>query len=86
MAQMVGRQFHYWRLGHDDRTLELESDGLIGRGAARCESFWWVDQGRLVLADENQIVTARLEPGPQGMWYGRWVNFERMPVLLVPEE
>jgi len=86
MAELAGKTFHYWRLGHDDRSLDLEAMGLISRGAARCETFWWIEQGRLVLADENQAVTARIEPGPQGTWYGRWVDHERMPVLLVPEE
>ena len=39
-------------------------------------------QGHRLLADENQAVTARLESGPQGTWYGRWVDYERMLVLL----
>jgi FkbM family methyltransferase len=87
-ALVAERRFHYIRLGHDQRAIELLEHGRIGEGAGDCERHWNVQEqpGGTVelhlLGDE--LVTCRLVAGNDGRWRGRWTSHERMPVLLEP--
>jgi len=37
--------YHYHRIGHDERELELLPGGLIGTGAGGAEKFWELRNG-----------------------------------------
>ena len=82
----VGR-FLYVRRGADQRTLGLLPDGKIGEGAAAAERSWKLertaDGPTLILAGEYGII-ARLQLDADGVWRGRWLQFEQMPVELIP--
>ena len=83
-----GRTFLYRRVGCDARPMELLNDHTIGRGAAGCERWWYVDHTgdgpRLVIWGDHGP-TCSLRPGPHGIWTGQWEKFERMPVELIPD-
>lgn len=79
--------YHYHRIGHDERELELLPDGRIGRGADGAEQRWRLrpDNGHehlLIEGDYGDICSLRLES--DGAWRGRWLQYERMPVELIP--
>jgi len=63
-------------------------DQTIGEGAAALEKTWRLDEkadGDLTLGlcgDAGLI--CELERGADGAWRGRWTQFERMPIELVP--
>ena len=84
MNQLVGRRFEYVRVGYDRRQLVLDRKGLIGEGGADCEGFWWISDPELVIAGDDLSVTCRLREDGDGVWRGRWVAFEQMPVELIP--
>jgi hypothetical protein len=81
----VGR-YHYARLGHGARPLELLPGGRIGAGAAGLEQWWRVvgpsHAPQLHLGARS--VTAVLARGRDGIWRGRWIVHEQMPVELRP--
>jgi FkbM family methyltransferase len=87
-ALIAQRRFHYVRVGHDERVLELLEHGSIGEGEAGCERNWNLQEqsnGTVelqILGDES--VTCRLDRGMDGRWRGRWTSHERMAVLLEP--
>jgi hypothetical protein len=81
------RRFRYVRRATDERTLELLSDHTIGVGAAACERSWNLEEGNraltLVIAGEyGEICRLRLEV--DGVWRGHWLQFEQMPIELIP--
>jgi hypothetical protein len=81
------RRFLYCRLGSDERVLELLPDHQIGRGRAQCETAWHLseEQAAYVLAIEGEsCLTCKLIACSDGVWRGRWSQFERMPVELIP--
>jgi len=83
------RWFRYVRLSDSERWVELLPDNQIGRGSKEAERWWCVvPDGRTsmleILGDEH--VTCRLTRHLDGVWRGRWVRFERMPVELIPWE
>lgn len=75
--------WHYERVGHDARFLELLPNGLVGRGAASCEQSWTFDAQRGVLALHGERPTCELVE-EQGRFRGRWSSHERMPVIMTP--
>ena len=80
--------YHYHRIGHDERPLELRADGTIDDTTAGAERRWELRNGRdvpsLVIAGEiGDICELQLEP--DGCWRGRWLQYERMPVELIPQ-
>src|SRR5262249_14205097 len=87
-ADVAGvRHFLYCRVGADGRRLECRPDRRIGEGRARCEQTWRLeeDEGELVLAIMGEEgVACRLARCPDGIWRGRWLHHERMPIELVP--
>src|SRR5580765_6465162 len=79
--------YHYHRIGHDERDLELLPNGTIGVGADGAERRWKLRNGagdpRLVIdGDYGEICELHLEP--DGGWRGRWLQFEKMPIELIP--
>ena len=87
MTDLAG-VYHYCRVGHDERPLELLADGTIGQGAGAAERRWDLrsiqGSSRLSIFGENGE-TCRLTLDSDGTWRGRWRKFERMPVELAPQ-
>lgn len=84
VASLAGL-WRYERLGHDARFMELLPDGSVGLGAARCETKWTVDAGGKILTLLGPGPTCRLRfDARDGRWRGRWLRFERMPVVMTP--
>ena len=81
------RRYRYRRLGVDERIIEFEPDGTIGMGAAEHERSWRFDTDatsqRLSIAGDHGD-TCHLALDEAGVWRGRWLWYERMPVELVP--
>jgi hypothetical protein len=85
--------FLYVRRGADERPLHLLADGRIGAGAAAAERRWYLEPGlsgaqpsgdaTLILAGDYGII-ARLRHDTDGVWRGTWLQFEQMPVELIP--
>ena len=77
----------YRRVGYDERPMILEPDGRIRVGSASMERIWSLDfkarNVRLVISGEEP--TCLLEQGKDGVWKGRWLNHEQMPVELIPQ-
>ncbi len=85
LARLAGR-YRYRRIGYDERILRLELDGTISEGADGCERHWSVC--RLEGVDAIEIsgkdgVICRCR-ADEGLYRGRWTQFERMPIELVP--
>ena len=79
--------FRYVRRATDERTLQLLGDGRVGEGAAAAERVWRLvrDQdGPVLLLEGDYGVICRLRLGDDGVWRGRWLQFEQMPIELIP--
>jgi FkbM family methyltransferase len=81
-------RFRYARLGFDERPLTFLPGGQLGEGSAPCEQSWIVEDRpdgtvELALVGVDQV-TCRLTAGSDGRWRGRWIAYERMPILLEP--
>lgn len=86
LAEFAG-WYDYNRVGHDNRKIELLPNGKIGTGSADCEIRWFarLENGVPVIAISGKVgvicdCTKRLD----GRFYGRWTQFERMPIELTP--
>jgi Mannosyltransferase putative len=79
--------FCYVRRAADERTLQLLPKGRIGEGAAAAERSWRLEQAGgepvLVISGEYGVI-CRLRLDADGVWRGRWLQFEQMPVELIP--
>ena len=86
-GSIVTTAFEYCRVGHDKRRMTFLSDGRVGEGAAGCEVFWDVklENGHccLEISSGGQI-TCRLKRQANGSWSGRWIHYEKMPIVLAP--
>ena len=87
-AELTAGPLMYHRVGKDHRLMSFATNGTIGEGAADREAYWDLREG------ENGVVleifgsdgcTCRLRRGRDGVWRGRWLRFERMPVELTPQ-
>jgi hypothetical protein len=81
------RHVLYRLIGSDERVLTLLPGGKIGGGGSAWEQRWRVEQGQGVrtLVVEGQFgVTCRLALGQDGIWRGRWLRQEQVPVELWP--
>jgi len=76
IAAMDGWAFEYHRIGYDQRPMVFRGDGTFAQGAAACERYWTIRDGRL---------TMDLRARPDGGWEGRWLVHEKMPILLEPK-
>jgi hypothetical protein len=84
LDRLAGKAFRYVRVGHDERMLRMCAEGTIGEGAADQECYWTVNKidGELVLTilgTNSATCHLRLE---NGIWRGRWLHYERMPIEL----
>lgn len=84
---LTSTRFRYRRLGHDERIITFERTGLVGLGAAPCEVFWQFSSEShpevLEIWSERSI-TCALWRDRDGVWRGRWLRNERMPVEVAP--
>jgi hypothetical protein len=80
--------FNYRRVGFDERRMTFLPDGRVGEGAAGCEVFWDVkagERGELFLEiSSGCAVICRLRQEADGSWRGRWIHYEKMPIVLSP--
>ena len=84
---LCARQWCYRRVGHDERPLTFHPCGLIGEGANDRERLWdlrAVGDRLFVEIFAHYEKTLAAELTPKGIWRGRWVVYEQMPVELVP--
>jgi hypothetical protein len=85
--ELTTRVYEYFRVGYDSRFMSFLPDGAIGQGAAGCEVYWKLlyKEGNLFLeiASENEP-TCYLRRTESGVWEGRWLQYEKMPLKLIP--
>jgi hypothetical protein len=82
----VGR-FGYVRRATDERDLELLPGGSIGLGAAAAERSWHLehdDLGEALVLSGDYGAICRLRLEDDGVWRGRWLQFEQMPIEMIP--
>ena len=84
---VAARRFRYVRRATDERIVELLADHTIGTGAAPAERTWHLEPGTsgpllVVSGDYGEMCRLRLDD--DGVWRGRWLQFEQMPIELIP--
>jgi hypothetical protein len=87
--ELIGRRWIYEREGRDRRPMLFQSDGTVGKGAARMELFWDItrdDKDLSLKIQSDDTLTCRLIKTRGGIWQGRWESFECMVVRLVPAD
>ena len=85
VSGLVEHRHEYHRVGYDRRPMSFKSNGCVGEGAARCETFWQIreEDGQLeLLLSSHTDLTCRLMLSQNGVWKGRWLIYEKMPVEL----
>lgn len=83
--QLLARgKFQYVRVGYDCRPMRFSGDGLVVEGTGGCETFWWMNNGELVISNDLGKVTCRLHESSNGVFEGVWLVHEKMPVRLMP--
>ncbi len=86
----IAGRYIYHRVGHDQRPMELLSDGTIGDGAGGCERRWNPEPSsngwRIAVTGDKGDVRFRLELCSDGVLRGRWLHDERMPIELIPSK
>ena len=85
--EIVGTQFIYERVGHDRRPMQFLPGGRIGEGSAGCERRWelTITEGEEVLWIAGDAhPTCGLVRDSDGIWCGRWLRAEQMPVRVAP--
>lgn len=79
--------YEYNRVGHDQRPIELLPDGTIGEGSGECERKWFLklekDRQSIFITGKHGVI-CRCDRNNDGVFRGRWTQFERMPVELTP--
>jgi len=87
IESLVGGHFIYRRVGYDQRAIVLDPNCLVGDGADECERRWSINHeaGQEILTISRfDRPTCHLMQDADGVWRGRWLEHERMPVELVP--
>lgn len=82
-----GRSFLYIRRGLDSRPLRLLPNGRVGRGARIAECFWreeTIDGVRSLVLSSRSVDTCRLQLQSDSVWHGAWLQFEQIPVEIIP--
>ena len=85
--RLCAQPWRYRRVGHDERPLTFRTCGRIGEGANDRERLWdlrAVGDRIFVEIFAHYEKTLAAELLPDGIWRGRWVVYEQMPVELVP--
>ena len=86
---LCARPWRYRRIGHDERPLTFRACGRIGEGANDRERLWdlrAVGDRIFVEIFAHHEKTLAAEWTPEGIWRGRWVVYEKMPVELLPHD
>ena len=85
-AATVPGKYIYNRVGHDKRVMRLEEDCEIGLGGGGCERGWVIEQtpqgSVLTIYGEHGGPTCHLTQVSDGVFRGRWLNHEKMPIEL----
>lgn len=79
--------YQYERVGFDSRPMAFAGDGCITRGRGICETYWDLkeEQGTFFLLISSKAeLTCVMNRGHRGIWNGRWLRGERMPIVLRP--
>lgn len=79
--------FQYHRIGFDSRLMSFKANGLVGQGKADNEVYWDLrldDDMPVLEIGSTQRATCLLKRNPAGVWQGKWLRHEKMPVELVP--
>jgi hypothetical protein len=85
MAQVVDKPFLYVRVGYGNgREMVFGADGTISKGSGGCERYWTMRSGELLIADDGGRLMMELSQDKNGVWSGKWLHHERMPVLVIP--
>ncbi len=85
MADVIGKQFVYERVGYDKRPMRLGPNNFVSQGKAECEERWWinhVDGDPVLTLSRVDRPTCHLRRNADGDWEGQWLEHERMPVRL----
>jgi hypothetical protein len=88
IEQLINTRVLYRRVGYDQRVIKLGPNREIIEGAAECEHLWHINH-----ADGEPVLTlARLDRPTchlrrdyEGVWRGSWLEYERMPIEVIPE-
>ncbi len=87
--QLIDSRFLYRRVGHDERTIKLAHTRLISEGSAECERLWHinhVDEQPVLTLSRLDRPTCHLRCDLDGIWRGSWLEHERMPIELIPQD
>jgi hypothetical protein len=80
-------RYMYVRVGYDKRPIQLLENGKIGDGARRLETDWKIEETpnglKLHIIGQNGI-QCTLTLGDKGVFTGKWLTHERMPIELIP--
>jgi hypothetical protein len=79
--------YEYERIGYDKRHLSFRDNQRIAKGRAKLEQIWEVEErnGEVILSiNGDGKHTMELRRREDGVWAGRWLLHERMPVRLTP--
>lgn len=86
-SRLTSRLHRYHRVGYDTRLISFLPNGTIGAGAASNEAYWELvpmpGQPLLEIGSVHKPICT-LNPDATGVWRGRWLDHERMPVELIP--
>jgi len=77
--------YTYRRIWHEDRHMKLLPGGAIADSTSNdCEQSWSLCNGLLSIAGKAGVI-CRLSRAKDGVWRGRWNQYERMPIEMIPE-
>ena len=77
------RRYLYRRVDCDERPMTLLPSGMISEGAGDCERRWKRVNGELQIHGDHGMI-ASLQEDERGVFVGRWLQFEKMAIELVP--
>ena len=83
----VAGDYLYVRVGHDSRPMTLDTEHSIPVGGGEAEREWrtyTVDDTRYLVIRGDHGDICRLVVDDDGIYRGRWSQFECMPIELVP--
>ena len=83
--EIVHGTYIYERLGFDSRPMSFSIDGRVTEGGGQFETYWdlkEIDGKIILLISSRSELTCDLERQTDGSWTGKWVRFERMPIVL----
>ena len=78
-------RFHFIREGHNGWEMVFSDTGRMARGSTRATSYWWLDEGCLVLANDDGEPNYRLHRNGNDSWQGRSVRNSGECVKLIPD-